>query len=385
MNSNLINKIASTDWDCLNADTQYLTHSIHRYSGKFIPQIAKQVIELISDKGDTVLDPYCGSGTTLLESSLLGRHSIGVDLNPLAILISKVKTTPINKSELNKFDSFLVNETHKYLSSNQLSILESNSERSAINQSIFEDERWTNPWYKKWFNEKSLFQLIGINQAIANYPDETCRNLALVAFSDILRRSSNAHSSYPNVMFDKNKKTNGSPITLFLKRFKEVSEDVLSLDKKISEKFIPKVVLGNARELAIKNSSIDVIVTHPPYIASVPYAEYGQLSITWLGSNPRDLDKELTGGRRQSKNVVKEFEQGFKDMINESYRVLKKGGKFFMLLGNPVVKGKQVDIIRMSTELSLEAGLKILVVTQRNGINRRANKMGAESLLFFYK
>ena len=87
----LAEKIQFIDWEFSDADTQYLTHNIHRYSGKFIPQIAQQVIQLLTVPGDTVLDSYMGSGTTLLEAQLSGRNAIGVDLNPLAVLISQVK------------------------------------------------------------------------------------------------------------------------------------------------------------------------------------------------------------------------------------------------------------------------------------------------------
>ena len=102
----LIDTVLKTDWGFSDADTKKLTHEIHRYSGKYIPQIAKQAIELISFPGELVLDPYVGSGTTLLEANLSGRKSAGIDLNPLAVLISEVKTTPIHDDKLNSLLAF---------------------------------------------------------------------------------------------------------------------------------------------------------------------------------------------------------------------------------------------------------------------------------------
>lgn len=72
----LITSIQSTDWEFTDSDTQYLTHNIHRYSGKFIPQIAGKAIELLTNPQDLILDSYMGSGTTLLEAALRGRNSI---------------------------------------------------------------------------------------------------------------------------------------------------------------------------------------------------------------------------------------------------------------------------------------------------------------------
>ena len=68
----------------------------------FIPQVARRLLETYSKEGDTVCDIFCGSGTALVESKLLGRHAYGIDLNPLAVFLAKAKTTPINPKKLLK-------------------------------------------------------------------------------------------------------------------------------------------------------------------------------------------------------------------------------------------------------------------------------------------
>src|SRR5438105_860980 len=103
----LANEVARIDWNAHNANTRYSAHGIHRYSGKFIPQVAAEAIRLVSQAGDLVLDPFCGSGTTLLECARAHRRSVGIDLNPLAILISTVKTAPVSVSSLESFVSSL--------------------------------------------------------------------------------------------------------------------------------------------------------------------------------------------------------------------------------------------------------------------------------------
>ena len=81
-------------------DKTYLTHNFHSFPAKFVPQIPKTVIEKFTKPKDLVLDPFCGSGTTLVEANLAGRDSIGLDTNPLAVLISKCKTTILKNSDL---------------------------------------------------------------------------------------------------------------------------------------------------------------------------------------------------------------------------------------------------------------------------------------------
>jgi len=88
------------EWDFKNCQTKQYTHGFHTYPATFIPQIARKLISVFSTEGDTVCDIFCGSGTTLIESSLLDRNAIGIELNPLAVLIAKVKTTPVEPAIL---------------------------------------------------------------------------------------------------------------------------------------------------------------------------------------------------------------------------------------------------------------------------------------------
>src|ERR1041384_532305 len=86
-------RLQQIDWDFRNAKTSYLTHSVHPYPAKFIPQIPNALIQEFSTVGDTIGDIFCGSGTTLVEGLLLKRHVVGVDANPLACQIAAAKTT----------------------------------------------------------------------------------------------------------------------------------------------------------------------------------------------------------------------------------------------------------------------------------------------------
>lgn len=377
-------KVEELDWDFAEANTQYLTHSIHRYSGKFIPQIARQAIEMLTKPGELVLDSYCGSGTTLLESSLIGRRSIGIDLNPLATLISRVKTTPIRAQLLHSFIQQLREELGPLVGSATQPRLFGLACDNLLEEAR-EDWRWNDLWYGKWFKDNVRMELIAIHRRIIKEVDESCRNLALLAFSDILRKSSNAHSSYPNVMFDRSKGPIPPAVPRFLERLQQVGAAVSQLEQALVEKPLPQVVRGNARALPLESSSVDALITHPPYIGSIPYAEYGMLSITWLGYDAKELDKQLTGGRRQSSGVLEQFRGGYNDMLREAYRVLRPKRYLVLLVGNPMVKGERINLAQMSKEFAVGAGFHLEAEYKRNAVNRRANLMGQEDLLLFQK
>ena len=88
--------------DKTRKDTAYITHGYHRYPAKFIPQIVSRLAEKYTKEGDLIVDPFGGCGTTLVESKVMGRPSVGVDINPVAVLITKAKITPIDPQKIEK-------------------------------------------------------------------------------------------------------------------------------------------------------------------------------------------------------------------------------------------------------------------------------------------
>lgn len=373
--------VADIDWSFRDADTRQLTHGIHRYSGKFIPQIAEAAIELLTKKGEAIVDPYCGSGTALLESGRLGRHASGIDMSPLATLISRAKCSRVDTTDLvDLVEQMEAATPGSPYGDGQSSLFESKAPRESA-EAV--DPRYEDPWFHKWFQRPVLDDLSVIWRAIGQLPEET-RRVASVAFSDILRRCSNAHSGYPNVMYNKRLPEKPSPGPLFLGRLREVVAAVAELSR-LDDYTEPAVREGDAATMPFDSETMDAVITHPPYIGSVPYAEYGLLSLRWLGHDPKSLDKQLTGGRRQSRDVVQRFEASYCAMFRESQRVLRPGRGMFILVGNPVVKGERIALNEMSVEGAAAAGLDLVSESTRPGINRRSNQMGEEHVLVFRK
>lgn len=379
----IIKKIESIDWEFIDSNTQYLSHNIHRYSGKFIPQIAKSVIELFTEEGDTVFDPYLGSGTTALEAILSKRKSIGVDINPLAILISKVKTSIIQREKLETFRQELIASVNS-VCGGQISLF--SCKYSPLIDKPEDSKRYYDEWNKKWYQEHVLRQLIMIYSVIESVDDLELKQVAQIAFSDILRKSSNASSRYPNVMYDKNHKEKPLPLKSFTDSFCDLIDKLISTSNEIKKYNISnEVELCNNTHLPYADNCMDAIITHSPYVAAVPYAEYGCLSLEWLGYNSKELDAEITGGKRHRKDVAVRFERDYNLMMEEAYRVLKGDKYAFFMVGNPTANGKVVDLHEMTVRLAKENGFEYIYTATRKGSNRRGNNMGIEYLEFFRK
>jgi site-specific DNA-methyltransferase (cytosine-N4-specific) len=330
-----------------------------------------------------VLDPYVGSGTTLLEAQLAGREACGFDLSPLAVLIARTKTTPVPAKELmdlcNRFESLVDAMVTARNSSRPRITMPPTLKRYLADPE--DDPRFPDPWFSKWFQPHVLAELIIIHRMIESLGSERRRNVAMVAFSNILRRCSNAHSGYPNVMFDRDHQPKPHPAELFYRSLIRCVELVGTLDGCIEQ--APPIAVADATDLPLAQATVDAVITHPPYIGSVPYAEYGLLSLKWLGADPKMLDRRLTGGRRQSRDVVERFRNGYSSMLAECWRVLRPSGRLFLLVGNPLVRGEQIDLAEMSRDLAAGCGFDLVELAERKGANRRANKMGIETLLFF--
>lgn len=364
------------EWDFHGATTDHLTHGIHRYSGKFIPQVAARAIQLVTERGDLILDPYVGSGTTLVEAAIGGRRAVGIDVNPLAIMIAKVKTTPIPADSLeelyHRFTRFAAAEGDLFSGGHSEWLPTSAS-------------RLNDPWFNKWFEQEVLHDLCAISDEIERVHDEKQRRLLQVALSEILRRSSRAHQGYPNVMYDKSAKPRPRPGPNFLRTLRQITRAVATLNHAGTNWNEVEPIIGDARALPLAAGEVDAVVTHPPYVASIPYAEYLALSLKWFGWEPKVIDRMLTGGRRQSPNVVQRFDRDYALMIAEAARVLRHGGHLFLLVGDPVVRGNKVDLAEMSVTHAERADLALVARSSRTGQNRRANKMGDETLLLFRK
>ena len=374
-----IKNLYTLDWELEEADTRYYTHGYHPYSAKYIPQIPNRLISNFTEKNDLVLDTFMGSGTTLVESKILGRNAIGIDVNPLACLISKVKTTTLQKSELIEISKILMLLKEDILDLRSMT-LNHGEKRVIIGNSIGET---LHPNIAKWYHQNVIHELSAIKSRIDTVENKDVKDFLLVSLSSILRSVSNATSGFGNLMINKQ----AFPKTRIYEKFVLAVTDMLknmSEFNKAATNSNIRIVNHDSRRLEfINDETIDFICTHPPYMAAVPYAEYQKLSLWWLGFNQYELDKRLIGGRRSRADTPDRFFHDIHMALMEMKRILRKKKYCCIIIGNPVYNGKIWKLNDFIRKDATDIGFIFLTEINRGKYRSTMGKMKEEFILIF--
>ena len=334
------------DWDFKGYNTQYLTHKIHSYPARFIPQIPFSFIKLFSKEKDTILDSFCGCGTTLVESFLNNRNSIGVDFNPLGILISKVKTTLLSENDI----YFLEKKTSKLKNNIYVSDQEINS--SYINL--------PNRKSRDLFSYSVIKDLLQIKELLKRLKEEEridIFNLWRVALSSTILSIVNGYNTIPI----KN---------LFLNKIKSMILEIKRMKKLISNG--PKVVLfeGDSRNLLVENNSVDLIITSPPYVNALDYHQIHMYNMAWLGMDYRHLKKHEIGCHSHHiENRFRLLSEYLGDMLRsliEMNRVLKNDKLAILIVGNSSLEYEKIESYKFISRLSKEVGFNPIKIFKRS-------------------
>jgi len=330
------------EWDFKKCKIDLYSHKIHDYPAMFIPQLARKIIEEFTEEGDIVLDIFSGSGTTIVESKILNRNGVGIDLNPLAILISKVKTTQIKKNT--------ILASYKIFWKNYEEI-----------NNDFEVKKFANIDF--WFNSTVIEVFSKIYKVIEQFDNEDIKNLYKIAFSSIIRKLSHCKHSGFKMHKDKKKEEleydENSILDSFHTSFSKVAKSISDFSD-IKNESTTTIITGDSRINKTKND-VDLIITSPPYGDSkttVAYGQFSKLQSLWLGlisenekGHVENIDKELLGG------IIK--------LIDIDDRIIYKSQSLFQAISTmkytlDLNEKKNVDRIRdvLSFYIDLDKAMK---------------------------
>lgn len=391
------------------------THLIHFYPAKLLVNIPYYILdtERFCPKGGLVLDPFCGSGTVLLESIISGRNAIGADANPIARLISEAKAHFVEPTQLEK-------------------------DLARILRRVEKDKNVSIPDFPNrdyWFSGHVQKQLALLLTAIRRIKNRDSKTFFMVCFSNIIKKVSYAD---PNIyvpvkinpgrfvdkpdIYQKLRIKIDSLIDIdVLDKFKKVCleniERMKSLQDTDAQNFTAKVVSKDARRLTrdvngndlLEDESVDLVLTSPPYAGAQKYIRSSRLSLNWFGmgsaENIRILEKSNIGREDYAKKdllveetgiieadelikkiackdktratIVSTYLREMDEALKESIRVLKKGGYMVLVVGPNKVCGYDFNTPRylrliaekygMHTELQMIDSIKKYgMLTMRN-------------------
>lgn len=342
---------------------------IHSYAAKMVNHIPSHFLSK-EKENSIVLDPFCGSGTVLKEASKKGMVSYGLDINPLAKLISKVETTPINKNHIYEKLGKIKREFCNLTPSKQ-----------------------DFPNIDYWFNKNVQNDLSKLKKAIDLVSKGKYKDFFYVCFSAIIRKVSYADPRIsPPVKSKQMVKIiregfNVDVFHIFEKQVKKAAQII----EKNNPKIKTKIVGNDARYINLPSRSVNVVITSPPYINAQKYFRSTQLELYWLGfvdnKKLRLLDKKMIGTERVSAKNYNDFKLTNSEDINkilkrykndkkiahiifqyytsmilvikEIYRVLKKDGKLIFVIGDNNIRGKVVPSGKIFQEVLNKTGFKL--------------------------
>lgn len=385
--------VENEDWDFKGADTKYLTHGLHVYPARMIPQIARRLLRRYAKPGDLVFDPFCGSGTVLVEARLYGMNSIGIDINPLACLLAEVKSNPIDPKVLRDYWRKLKERIGKDIGMLRLGMLD------------VEIPKFYGVNMKYWFKPLTMKELTIIRNYLREIEEDSIRRFFEVPFSSTVREVSGVRKGeYKLYRMPEDKWKHFLPDTfkIFTKFVENAINRMEEYYKVCNKEVFSKVFMADARKMFTNsfpekaNSLLEekppkIIVTSPPYGDSkttVAYGQFSRLPSLWLnfekgfnirtimsidelslGGSPRLLRKlNLTtliqtielierNDRERARDVLAFFADLY-TCLEKMYKALDKGGYCCIVIANRTVRRVHIPTHIIIAEMGVEIGFE---------------------------
>lgn len=268
------------------------THGFHKYPAKFIPHIPRWAISryLYEKQDKVVLDPFCGSGTTLVESVLAGYDAIGIDIDPLSAMISKVKTTAVDAIKLKEISNWLANEV------------------ITGKTGTFKPDCKT---IEHWFTDDAIGKLSAIRTLLDQIPAHfgeseevnDIQDLLLICFSSIIRKVSNADNESQKTYVSHTKIKEPEEVnSLFLSQLDLYVDRAIEFSEITGVNIKSKIINSSSAislQEHLKGQQIDLVVTSPPYIKAIDYIYNQMVELFWIG----DLFEMQTQTKQNKKKI----------------------------------------------------------------------------------
>lgn len=322
--------ITDYDWSFEDVKSSSGIHSIHPYPAKFIPQIPRQLIDLYtSETSFTVLDPFCGAGTTLVESLNSGHESVGIDLHPLACLVSRVKTRPLPRDFAERARDVDSTSRHRY-----------------PEEDIHPPEL---PNIDHWFEKSVQKALTILSEEISQVDSVEIEEALMVALSAIIVKVSNQDSDTRYAAVETDIDAEGV-FQEFARSTSRIEEAFLKQENWDST--LPACDVLNKDILRVEPAEIgkevNLVITSPPYPNAYEYWLYHKYRMYWLGlGDPKQVREQEIGARPHFHGSDPKDEKDFERQMNTLFSLLgevtTREARACFIVGRSIIQGREID------------------------------------------
>lgn len=330
-----------------NHQLSYATHGFMRFFGKFPPPIASYLIEKYTNEGETVLDPMGGSGTSAVECLLRNRKCEIRDVNPMMLLLQKVKSTKLSSTKV--LDALeKITEAYKPLNKDEID---------------YYPIGLRDPLH--YFLIETVDSLNGIKKLIEDVEDKDIQDFLYVCFLSIIRRVSRATTQQGRLFLDIDTAEKNA-LPFFIKKVKKLVPKVDALNKSKYKINIQEHNLMDSLGNKYKDK-MDLVILHPPYFNSYKYSGVNSLELSWLGVKHADIRKkeirEFFKVGKPEKYI--DFVTDMAKALENAYDTLKPGAYMGFMMGDTAIKGKYIPVMRETLDKAILPNSSIETVALR--------------------
>ena len=325
--------VAPADQGSADADgpDRVHVHGFHTYPARMHPATAARLVGALSGPGATVLDPFCGSGTVLVEAMIAGRRAVGTDLNPIAVRLATLKTTPRDASLV---DALVT-------AAREVAVVadERRMRRAGATRRYPPDDVAA-------FDPHVLLELDSLRTAIAKREPAELRGVLELVLSAILVKVSR-RASDTSAATSPRRIAAGFPARLFARKTEELARRLTELAALLPPDTQPaRVSLDDATRLrTVGASTVDAVVTSPPYVATYDYLAHHALRMRWLGLDATAFAAGEMGARRRYAKLDADgarasWSRELGATLRALSRVCRKGARVVLVVADSAVDGQ---------------------------------------------
>lgn len=365
-------------------DSSYASHNVHSFAAKFPPQLPRAFIRGLTQPGDVVLDPMVGSGTTIVEALLEGRKGIGFDIDPLAIRLSRVKTTPLTVERLTAIGTKVIGLAYAAL----------NNEGTVEQHLAGRFDKHSKAFIDYWFKPDTQHQLMALVLAIEEITDVPVRRFLELTFSSIIVTKSGGVSmaldlAHTRPHLDKGKIPKDA-LDQFARRLRASIKSMAQVEVNGSSAI---TFMGDARFVPLADGTVDLIVTSPPYANAIDYMRAHKFSLVWfkepikelselrakyigserignaqesiLPTRPMRIINQLADRDPKKGRILKKYFIEMESALAEMYRVLKPDCAAIVVAGPSMMRGLDVQTHYCLADIAGDVGFEVVDIAKR--------------------